>query len=122
VVGLTLAGCSQDNTPTAYDEVTEANFMQGCTGADTGEQGASEDYCRCAYQWFVDNVPINAEAATEQGLPEEPNFTQLNKDLSNDPEALPADIRDALATTCGSGPRVPGTTPGTPLPGTSLPG
>lgn len=118
---LSVAGCSQDNTPTAYGEVTETNFLQGCTGEGTGERGASGDYCRCAYQWFVDNVPVNAEAAKEQGLPEEPNFVQLNDELSKDPNALPAGIRDGLAEACGSG-ATGGTAPGTSAPGTSAPG
>lgn len=95
-----LGGCKQDNTPQAYDDVTRANFMQGCTGENTGEKGASQDVCRCAYEWFVDNVPINAKTGASTAGYTGPNFTDLDAQLKTDPTNFPQEITAALTKAC----------------------
>jgi hypothetical protein len=123
VAGLLLAGCNQGNQPTAYDEVTEDNFIQGCTGEGTGSTGADPDYCQCAYRYFVDKVPFDADAAKEAGLPEEPNFVQVNDALKQADDAMPESIEQAIAAECGTsattGPDTGG--PTTASTGTSAP-
>jgi hypothetical protein len=110
VTGLLLAGCSQGNEPTAYDETTEANFIQGCTGEGTGATGASFD----------------ADAAKEAGLPEEPNFVAVNDALEQADDAMPESLEQAIAASCGTsgrpGPDTGGpTTSSTAATGTSAP-
>ncbi len=102
VAGLLLAGCNQSNEPTAYDDTTQANFLQGCTGESTDTTVASADYCQCAYQYFVDNVPFDADAAKEAGLPEQPNFKQVNEDLTKADDAMPDAIEQDIAAACGT--------------------
>jgi hypothetical protein len=125
VTGLLLAGCSQGNEPTAYDETTEANFIQGCTGEGTGATGASSDYCQCAYRYFVDNVPFDADAAKEAGLPEEPNFVAVNDALEQADDAMPESLEQAIAASCGTsgrpGPDTGGPTTSSTATGTSAP-
>lgn len=126
LAGLLLAGCAQGNEPTAYDETTQANFIQGCTGEGTGTTGASSDYCECAYGYFVDNVPFDAEAAKEAGLPEDPNFVAVNDALEKADDAMPESLEQAIAAACGTsdqpGPDTGGPTTSSTAPtGTSAP-
>lgn len=122
-----IVGCSTpSNTPTAYDSTVEDNFIDGCTAtappASTGEtgeslgQGADEEYCQCAYNWFVNNVQYDApgEGEAAQGNPAYAawNFKSLNSDLADDPNSMPPEIQTALADACGTSaePKSPGTT------------
>jgi hypothetical protein len=129
VVGLALAiviglsGCSQGNTPTEYNTLTQQNFVELCTNylyTSSGEitaidastaatldtalkatgttiasdvKGSSESSCLCMYSVFVDQMPIA-------------DFTTLNSDLKSDPEktwnGVSSGIKDAL-TKCASG-------------------
>lgn len=127
---VALAGCNTpSNTPEAYDSTVETNFMNGCTAtgppAKTGEtgeslgDGASAQYCQCAYNWYVNNVPYSDdEATTSEGQqPANPQFAgfdfkTINSDLADDPQSMPEAIKTALAEACGTSeaPETPGTT------------
>ncbi len=125
---VALAGCSTpSNTPEAYDDTVKTNFMNGCTAtappAKTGEtgeslgDGASDQYCECAYNWFVNNVPYSDSTASEGQAPANPafaafDFKTINADLADDPEAMPEEIKTALAEACGTSedPGTPGST------------
>jgi len=113
---VALSACSRpDNTPDAYNDVTEANFIEGCTGiVTTGTAqdastssiapGASEDVCRCEYQWFVDNMPFDQKAADENGQgPDRLDFEELNQQLQDDPTSMPQDVQDDLRQACLQG-------------------
>ena len=129
VVGLALAliigltGCSQGNTPTEYNTLTQQNFVELCTNylyTSSGEitaidastaatldtalkatettissdvKGSSESSCLCMYSVFVDQMPIG-------------DFTTLNSDLKSDPEktwnGVSSEIKDSL-TKCATG-------------------
>jgi hypothetical protein len=129
VVGLALAliiglsGCSQGNTPTEYNTLTQQNFVELCTNylyTSSGEitainastaatldtalkatettiapdvKGSSESSCLCMYSVFVDQMPIS-------------DFTTLNSDLKSDPEktwnGVSSEIKDSL-TKCATG-------------------
>jgi len=107
-----LAGCSvPSNTPTTYDDAVRANFVQGCTGDipetnNTTTTLAAGDFCTCAYEVFVDQVPYNddARAAFPNYPTDAPTFTTFNDELSSSDtpesvwETLPQSVRDDLAT------------------------
>jgi len=110
---VALTGCKQDNTPTAYDDLTKANFIEGCTGiyVDSNgststiadRQGASNGTCECAYDWFTKNVPYNTDA--KNGDPafagyEGKTFVELNQELKTSPDKFPSEITAALTQTC----------------------
>lgn len=113
------------NEPDAYDDTTKANFVQGCTGIVTegtaldastssleGGAGADPQTCECQYNYFVDNVPFDSEAAEQQGEgPDAPNFVELNQQLEDDPNSMPDDIKNGLQAACLDGNSV-GTTQG----------
>jgi hypothetical protein len=116
VVGAAvLTACSPpSNAPQAYDDVTKANFVQGCTGVVTigtdqdaetsivGE-GADTSTCECQYDWFVQNVPFDSEAAGASGQGENAlTFTELNQQLQDDPQSMPDSIKEGLESSCGS--------------------
>jgi hypothetical protein len=117
--GLALTACSPpSNEPDAYDDTTRTNFIQGCTGivtegtaidASTSSvgAGADADTCECQYNWFVDNVPFDADAATAAGKPW--NFVDLNQQLEDDPNSMPDEIKQGLQAACG-GDGAPATT------------
>jgi len=102
------------------ESVVEENFLLGCTG-DVGTIGgtsttlAARSDCVCAYEVFVENVPVNDEARPQYaGYPgEAPTFTQLNADLASasDPgevyRRLPEEILAEL-TACHGGTPPPG--------------
>jgi hypothetical protein len=113
---VALSACSPpSNTPDAYDDVTEANFVEGCTGivttgtaADASTSsvapGASEDVCRCQYNWFVQNMPFDQQAAEDAGDgPDALNFKELNQQLQDDPTSMPQDVQDSLRSACLDG-------------------
>ena len=121
-LGLVLAACGQDNTPTSYDTLTKQNFLQACTNhyydntndtlAQTGNTIASDAtpadqaQCGCMYDVFVQKMPFDSKAAATipnyNGL----NFVDFNKKLnSGNPQdewsKLPQDIQDGLASCYG---------------------
>ena len=124
-VALLAGACSQQNTPTAYDDVTQTQFMAGCTGntSDNAQPGNTEndgngpdttlaptDACQCAYNWIVLNVPYNDankdNPATIDGIGTQ-NFTytdktfqSINDDLADNPDDMPGPIKDGLASEC----------------------
>lgn len=113
---LALPACSPpSNTPKAYDDVTEANFIEGCTGVVTTsgtaenpstsivtDNGASRDVCKCQYDWFVENIPFDQKAADEAGTPDQVDFQQLNQQLQDNPDSMPEDYQSGLKTACGT--------------------
>jgi hypothetical protein len=116
VAVLALTACNPpSNEPDAYDDVTQSNFLQGCTGivtegtaldASTSSigSGASRAVCECQYEYFVTNVPFDSAAAEEAGAgPDAPNFVELNQQVEDDPESLPQDIKDGLQRCADSG-------------------
>jgi len=109
---LALVGCSvPSNAPTTYDDAVRANFVQGCTGDipetnNTTTTLAAADFCSCAYEVFVDQVPFNddARSAFPNYPSDAPTFTTFNNDLgsSDTPQSvwedLPESVRGDLAT------------------------
>jgi hypothetical protein len=132
---LGLVACAPDNTPTTYDAVAESSFLQSCTGDAPEYNGTSttlagSDYCGCAYQVFVENVPFNDEdktTRTENGELVFANYSgktylEYNTELKTDPNVLAQDVVDKL-NSCKQNPEVvvtpSGTTPATAAPGTT---
>ena len=122
---VALAGCTvPSNAPTAYDDAVKANFVQGCVGDipetnNTTTTLAASDFCGCAYDIFVDQVPFNddARSAFPNYPTDAPTFTTFNDELtkSDTPqsvwETLPQTVRDDLATCpVPPGPVAPGGT------------
>lgn len=122
-----ITACSPpSNEPDAYDDTTQANFIQGCTGIVTegtaldtstssleGGAGADRGTCQCQYNYFVQNVPFDSEAAEQQQKgPDAVNFVELNQQLEDDPNSMPDDIKNGLQAACPDGNSV-GTTQGT---------
>lgn len=124
-VALMAGACSQENTPTAYDDVTQTQFMAGCTGntSDNAQPGNTEndgngpdttlaptDACQCAYNWIVLNVPYNDankdNPVTIEGIGTQDftftdeTFQSINDDLANNPDQMPEPIQTGLATAC----------------------
>jgi hypothetical protein len=129
---LALSACKPpSNEPTSYDDVTEANFMEGCTGIATSgtaeststsvvtTDGASSEVCKCEYDYFVANVPFDQKAAEAQGNKDAPNFQDLNQQLQDNPDSMPQNIQDDLRSKCAEGEQVTPTTSGQP--GTTAP-
>jgi hypothetical protein len=113
LVSIAAVGCTTpSNEPEAYDDTTKSNFLQGCTGIvteGTAEDastssigaGASPAVCECQYEYFVENVPFDTEAAEAAGEgPDAVNFVELNQQVQDDPNSLPQDIRDGLQQAC----------------------
>ncbi len=121
---LALSACKPpSNEPTGYDDVTKANFIEGCTGVVTSgtadststsvitTNGASPDVCECEYNWFVDHMPFDQKAAEAQGNRDALNFQTLNQQLQDNPDSMPQDIQDSLRSACAEGEKVtPATT------------
>ena len=118
-----LSGCSEDNTPTEYNTLTQQNFVELCTNTlytSTGTitaidassastldpalsssnstiksdvQASSQSSCLCMYSVFVSQMSIA-------------DFTSLNSSLKSDPEGawngVPSNIKDAVSA-CASG-------------------
>jgi hypothetical protein len=133
---LALTACKPpSNEPKSYNDVTEANFIEGCTGivttGTTGSDGsggpstsvvttngASSSVCKCEYDWFVANVPFDQKTADSAGQgPDKVDFQQLNQQLQDDPTSMPQDIQDSLNSACSKGELV---TPNTSQSGTSI--
>ncbi len=124
-VALLAGACSQKNTPTAYDDVTQTQFLAGCTGntSDDAQPGntandgdgpattlAPQSACQCAYNWIVLNVPYNdankSNPITIEGIGTQ-NFTYtdktfeaINNDVTDHPDNVPPEIQTALAKEC----------------------
>ena len=110
VAVIGLAGCAQDNTPDAYDTLTQQNFLELCTNryydntdntlalttntikADVTALDPTQ--CQCQYEVFVDQMPIN-KAAAPAGYTG-PNFTDLNSQLKSDPETAWATVPESI--------------------------
>ena len=127
VAPLGLAGCAQDNTPDAYDTLTQQNFLELCTNTyfentdDTLSQTSNTiapdvqalgvPQCQCQYDVFVAQMPINKSAAPAGYTG--PNFTDLNAKLKSNPDeawaTVPESIKTAL-TACASGSSASSTT------------
>jgi hypothetical protein len=144
---LAISACKPpSNQPKAYDNVTQANFIEGCTGivttgdtatgdtamgdtatGDTAKSpstsvvttdGASSSVCKCEYNWFVNNVPFDQQTADSQGKgPDAVDFLELNQQLQDDPTSMPQDIQDSLNSACSKAELV---TPNTGQTGTSV--
>jgi|tagenome__1003787_1003787.scaffolds.fasta_scaffold20297218_2 hypothetical protein len=124
-VALMAGACAQKNTPTAYNDVTQTQFLAGCTGntSDDAQPGntandgdgpattlAPQSACQCAYNWIVLNVPYNdankSNPITIEGIGTQ-NFTytdktfeSINNDLADDPGSIPEPIQTGLANEC----------------------
>ncbi|MBU6329325.1 MAG: hypothetical protein KGR18_05160 [Acidobacteria bacterium] len=97
VLGLT--GCQQSNTPKAYDDVTQQNFLELCTNHyyDTTDgnltmtsntiaadvEAPSSSQCQCQYDAFSQQMSIA-------------DFTTLNDKLKTDPQAAWATVPDTI--------------------------
>lgn len=113
VAVLGLAGCAQDNTPKAYDTLTQQNFLELCTNTyfentdDTlsqtsstianGVQALDVTQCQCQYDVFVQKMPIN-KSATPPPNYTGPNFTDLNAKLKTDPTEAWATVPESITT------------------------
>jgi hypothetical protein len=138
--GVTLAGCSVDNTPKAYDEaggIIRQNFVATCTGKIPNQSTttilASDAGCECAFNVFRDKVPYNAEdrAGAKASYPaDKPTFHDLEGSLRDNPgkyNDLPESIRTEVDKCKNSGTVGPvaggsgttGTTTGTAAPDTT---
>jgi hypothetical protein len=128
VVALMGSACKQDNTPSAYNSVTQQEFIAGCTGnTSDGATGntanasngptttlASSDACQCAYNWIVLNVPYNdankATPLTIEGVGSQTfnsdypgkTFEGINNDVANNPNNMPEDVSSGIAGACAS--------------------
>jgi hypothetical protein len=116
---LTLGACSQANTPEEYNTLTQQNFLESCTNYyfdNTDDTLARTDntvkadvtapdqgQCQCAYDVFVQKMPINETAAKDAQWAgyTGPNFTGLNSQLKTDPtkgwDSVPDDIKSDVA-------------------------
>ena len=120
VATLGLTGCNQDNTPKAYDTLTQQNFLELCTNhyfdstdstlaqtnntIKSGVDALDQSQCQCQYDVFVQQMPIN-KAAAPAGYTG-PNFTDLNAKLKSDPTGAWATVPDSIKTAltaCASG-------------------
>lgn len=123
VAGLALTACTPpSNEPDAYDDVSKANFVEGCTGVVTVgtaesastsvvSDGAPTTVCECEYEWFVDNVPFDSEAAkTQDTRADGLTFDELNQQLGDNASSMPQDIQDSLKSACQGSGVSPGTT------------
>lgn len=115
---LTLGACSQSNTPDAYNTLTQQNFLESCTNyyfdntddslsktdntVKADVTAADQNQCQCAYDVFVQKMPINDTVAKESQWAgyTGPNFTGLNAELKSDPskawDGLPEDTKTAV--------------------------
>jgi hypothetical protein len=128
---LGLVACAPNNTPTSYDDVAESSFMQSCSGDAPEYNGTSttlagSDYCACAYQVFVQNVPFNQEDKDNRTNPDGSKtfasysgktYLEYNTELRNDANILAPDVVSKLEG-CRANPESMGTTSGS-TPGTT---
>lgn len=97
-LAISLGACAHpSNTPTAYDDVTRENFLEGCTGtykvgSTTSTLGVATDQqtCECAYTWISENVPFD-------------QFREINTKAGKDAGAadvLPPEVSDRIREAC----------------------
>ena len=127
VATLGLAGCNQDNTPKAYNTLTQQNFVELCTnnyytstGDITADQtGATASTLDPALSATASTIKSGVQASTEQSclcmysvfvaqLPinksaapsgySGPNFTDLNASLKTDPTSAWATLPDSITS------------------------
>jgi hypothetical protein len=99
IVGVLVAGCRQpSNSPTAYGDVAQANFVHGCTQAGRGVKS-----CSCAY----------GVLSGPSGVPFD-EFKKIDQNLATNPAALPDSVKAKLSvcpTTTTGGPATSGPPP-----------
>jgi hypothetical protein len=123
VAVFALTACNPpSNEPDTYDDVSKANFIEGCTGVVTVgtaesastsvvSDGASASVCECQYEWFVDNMPFDSEAAKTQNTRADGlTFDELNQQLGDNASSMPQDVQDDLKAACQGSSTSPGTT------------
>ena len=119
-----LTGCKPDNTPKAYNTLTQQNFVELCTNhyytssgtiTDT-ESGATASTLDPALTSTNSTIAANVDASDQSSClcmysafvaaMSIGDFTTLNKNLKSDPTSawnnVPQGIKDAV-TACGSG-------------------
>jgi hypothetical protein len=110
LAAVALTGCVvPSNTPATYDDQVQDNFVAGCTGNFTSQEGvtttlASNSICQCNYAVFVKYVPYDDTAKTSGTFPGYggETFLQINDDLKKDPtkftntSVIPQNVQDAL--------------------------
>ena len=123
VVVVALAGCATDNTPQAYDTITQQNFVELCTNFLYSSTGEITDTESAASATTLDPAlsATDSTIAPDTVAPDQStclcmygvfvdqmsiaDFTTLNKDMKSNPDeawsTLPASITDGL-TACGS--------------------
>ena len=88
-LALVVSGCSSSSDPGDWvqaDETgkVEENFLRACTEAGEGNTDPAElgRYCGCSY-----------DALREEYADDFDGFVTVNRDLGNDPTAIPANVR-----------------------------
>jgi hypothetical protein len=107
-LGLLGASCTiPSNSPEAYDDVVQENFLAGCAEAVLAADLEVDDdalaRCECRFDVFVELVPYDSDdrdLEQYEGYPERsPTFVTLQSEVRSDPAAiddLPPDVRAAL--------------------------
>lgn len=127
VATLGLTGCNQDNTPKAYNTLTQQNFVELCTntyykstGDITGEQSAStastldpalsptgstiksnvqaSDQSSCLCMYSVFVQQLPINKAAASAGYTGTNFTDLNAKLKTDPTGAWATLPDSVTS------------------------
>lgn len=127
VAMIGLSGCKQDNTPKAYNTLTEQNFVELCTNhlyestgdltdSTSGNAAPSLDPAlkstgttiksgidalsqdQCLCQYQVFVNQIPVNKSAAQAGYSGPNFTDLNSKLKTDPETAWATLPDSVTT------------------------
>lgn len=90
VVAVLLTGCASvpSNTPTDYDDVTQANYLAACEAA-----GRSASDCQCYYDGIVENVAFE-------------DFKDFEDQVKDDPTAVPGAYED-IVDDCAPGATTP---------------
>jgi hypothetical protein len=105
VLATTACGLP-DNTPAAYDDQVKAEFVQGCTGRIPETDGttttlASTDFCGCAYDAFVENIPYNEDSRGDHPGYSGITFVDFNNELKSEPTTpMPQVVADQISADC----------------------
>lgn len=98
-VVLLAAACTPQGDPTEYGEEVEDNFRASCEAEARAEEGLSAeeaaDYCRCAYEGMVAEVPFETFRDFDQA--------QGKVEEGERPPAPPESILD-VTTACEADP------------------
>src|SRR5690606_31009396 len=86
-LAVLFTGCASvpSNTPDAYGEVTEDNYLSACEAS-----GASSADCQCLYDAIVETVPFE-------------DFEDFEDRVAEDPTDVPGPYRD-IVDDCGARP------------------